>query len=222
MAIVLAELHCHTYRSKDCLMMPEKLVEVARAKGIGRLAITDHSEIEGAREAQILDPELVIIGEEVYTTQGELLAYFVKEWIPPGLEPMDAIHRLKEQNAVISVAHPLDPFRGGAWQEAALREILPYVDALEIFNARTVGGGANERARELADEAGLAGTAGSDAHAYLELGTAGLRLPAFDDSEGMRAALKQAEVVGRLSSPLVHFFSRYATFRKRLGWRPKS
>ena len=121
MAIVLAELHCHTYRSKDCLMMPEKLVEVARAKGIGRLAITDHSEIEGAREAQILDPELVIIGEEVYTTQGELLAYFVKEWIPPGLEPMDAIHRLKEQNAVISVAHPLDPFRGGAWQETALR-----------------------------------------------------------------------------------------------------
>lgn len=203
-------------------MMPERLLETARAKGIRHLAITDHSEIEGAREAQALDPDLVIVGEEIYTTQGELLAYFVTEWIPPGLEPMEAIHRLKEQDAVISVAHPLDPFRGGAWQEPALREILPYVDALEIFNARTVGKDANERARDLADEAGLPGTAGSDAHAYLEVGTAGLRLPAFDDAEGMRAALKQAEVVGKLSSPLVHFFSRYATFRKRLGWRPKS
>ena len=201
-------------------MMPERLLKTARAKGIERLAITDHSETGGAREAHALDPDLVIIGEEVYTTQGELLAYFVTEWIPPGLEPMDAIHRLKEQDAVISVAHPLDPFRGGAWQEPALHEILPYVDALEIFNARTVGKNANERARALADEAGLSGTAGSDAHHYLEVGMAGLRLPDFDDAEGMRSALKQAEVVGKLSSPLVHFFSRYATARKRLGWRP--
>ena len=222
MALVVAELHCHTYRSKDCLMMPKRLLETARSKGIGRLAITDHGEIEGAFEAQALDPDLVIVGEEVKTTQGELLAYFVREWIPPGLEPMEAIHRLREQEAVISVAHPLDPFRGGAWQEAALREILPYVDALEIFNARTIGKDANERARELADDAGLSGTAGSDAHAYREVGTAGLHLPAFDDAEGMRAALKEARVVGKLSSPLVHFFSRYATLRKRMGWRPKS
>ncbi|MFQ5942590.1 MAG: PHP-associated domain-containing protein [Anaerolineales bacterium] len=219
--MILAELHCHTYRSKDCLMMPERLLETARSKGIERLAITDHSEVEGAREAQALDPDLVIVGEEVYTTQGEMLAYFIDEWIPPGLEPMDAIRRMRDQGAVISVAHPLDPFRGGAWQEPALREILPYVDALEIFNARTVGKGANERAQELAAEVGLPGTAGSDAHAYVEVGTAGLRLPDFDDAEGMRAALKEAEMVGKLSSPLVHFFSRYATFRKRLGWRPK-
>lgn len=202
-------------------MMPERLLETARSKGIERLAITDHSEVEGAREAQALDPDLVIVGEEVYTTQGEMLAYFIDEWIPPGLEPMDAIRRMRDQGAVISVAHPLDPFRGGAWQEPALREILPYVDALEIFNARTVGKGANERAQELAAEVGLPGTAGSDAHAYVEVGTAGLRLPDFDDAEGMRAALKEAEMVGKLSSPLVHFFSRYATFRKRLGWRPK-
>lgn len=201
-------------------MMPERLLETARSKGIQKLAITDHSQVEGAREAHALDPELVIVGEEVYTSQGELLAYYVTEWIPPGLEPMEAIQRLKDQGAVISVAHPLDPLRGGAWQEAALREILPYVDALEIFNARTVGKDANERARDLAKEAGLPGTAGSDAHHYSEVGTAGLRLPAFTDAESMRAALREAEVVGKLSSPLVHFFSRYATFRKRLGWRP--
>ena len=203
-------------------MMPERLLETARARGIGKLAITDHSQVDGAIEAYALHPDLVIVSEEVYTSQGELLAYFVKARIPPGLEPMEAIQRLRDQGAVISVAHPLDPMRGGAWQETALREILPYVDALEIFNARTVGKGANERAVELANEAGLPGTAGSDAHAYLEVGTAGLRLPAFEDADGMRAALKEAEVVGKLSSPLVHFFSRYATFRKRLGWRPKS
>ena len=201
-------------------MRPERLLETARRKGIERLAITDHSELVGAQETHALDPELVIVGEEVYTSQGELLAYYVTEWIPPGLEPMEAIGRLKDQGAVISVAHPLDPFRGGAWDEDELRKILPHVDALEIFNARCVDRAANQRARELAKVAGLLGTAGSDAHHYLEVGTAGLRLPAFGDADEMRAALKEAEVVGKLSSPLVHFFSRYATFRKRLGWKP--
>lgn len=219
MELVRAELHCHTYWSKDCLMMPAKLVETARRRGIERLAITDHSQIGGALEAYELEPELVIVSEEVYTSEGELLAYFVKELIPPGLEPMLAIERLREQGAVISVAHPVDPFRGGAWDEVALREILPYVDAIEIFNARTVGKGANEQAAALARESDLPGTAGSDAHAYLEVGRAGLLLPQFHDASSMRSALETAEVVGKLSSPLVHFFSRYATWRKRLGWK---
>jgi predicted metal-dependent phosphoesterase TrpH len=216
MEIVSADLHCHTYRSKDCLMRPERLLATARRAGIDRLAITDHSQIEGAREAHALDPQRVIVGEEVYTTRGELLAYYVKELVPSGLEPLEAIRRLKDQGAVISVAHPLDPLRGGAWDEQHLREILPHVDAIEVFNARSIGRSANQRASELAGALGLPGTAGSDAHAYLEVGRARLRLPAFDDAESFRAALSQAEVIGRLSSPLVHFFSRYATWRKRL------
>jgi hypothetical protein len=130
---------------------------------------------------------------------------------------METIERMKAQGAVISVPHPLDSIRGGAWDEQDLRAILPFVDALEVFNARCIGGNANQRAQAVARQAGLPGTAGSDAHSYLEVGTAGLRLLAFHDAAGMRAALKQAEVVGRLSSPLVHFFSRYATFRKKLG-----
>jgi predicted metal-dependent phosphoesterase TrpH len=215
--IIRVELHCHTYRSKDCLMRVDRLLETARRKGLQRLAITDHNQIEGAFEAYAMDPELVIVGEEIFTTRGELLGYYMKELIPPGLEPMETIERMKAQGAVISVPHPLDSVRGGAWEEQDLRAILPFVDALEIFNARCIGGSANRQAQTVAQQAGLPGTAGSDAHSYSEVGTAGLRLPTFHDAAGMRAALKQAEVVGRLSSPLVHFLSRYASFRKKLG-----
>lgn len=216
METVTADLHCHTYRSKDCLMRPERLLAAARKAGIDRLAITDHSQIEGALEAHSLDPTRVIVGEEVYTTQGELLAYYVKELVPRGLEPLEAIRRLKEQGAVISVAHPMDPMRGGAWEEHSLREILPHLDAIEVFNARSIGAAANQRALKLAKAMGMPGTAGSDAHAYLEVGRAHLRLPPFDDAESFRRALGEAEVIGRRSSPLVHFFSRYATWRKRI------
>lgn len=213
---VLADLHCHTVHSKDCLMRPERLVEVARQRGLDRLAITDHNRIEGALEAEALDPELIVVGEEVWTTKGELLGYYLSEQVPANLEPMEAIERLRAQGAVISVSHPLDSMRGGAWDEDDLREILPYVDAIEVFNARSLTRAPNERARKLAEAMRLPGTAGSDSHAYLEVGRTRLRLPAFHDAESMREALERSEVIGRLSSPLVHFLSRYASLRKRI------
>lgn len=197
-------------------MRPEKLLQAARERGLDRLAITDHNSIDGALEAHALDPERIIVGEEVWTTKGELLGYYLNELVPAHLEPLEAIERLRAQGAVISVSHPLDPMRGGAWDEEDLREVLPHVDAIEVFNARSMTRAANNRALKLAQAMQLPGTAGSDSHAYLEVGRTRLRLPAFHDAESMRDALERAEVLGQLSSPLVHFLSRWASLRKRL------
>src|SRR6266542_3450419 len=132
----LVEFHCHTNASKDSLTRPEDLVTAARQKGIHRLVITDHNTIAGARAAQALNPELVIVGEEIMTDRGEILASFVTEEIPTGLTPQETIRRLKEQGAFISVSHPFDKFRSGGWEEVDLLEILPSVDAIEVFNSR--------------------------------------------------------------------------------------
>ena len=79
------EFHCHTIYSKDSLTTPERLVKACRRKGIDRVVVTDHNTITGARAAQALDPELVIVGEEIKTTRGEILAAFVTEDVPAGL-----------------------------------------------------------------------------------------------------------------------------------------
>ncbi len=218
----VVELHCHTYRSPDSLMEPAKLLEMCRARGIDRLAVTDHNTIQGALEAQALDPERVIVGEEILTTQGELLAYFVTEEVPAGLTPKETIARLRAQGAVISVSHPFDYTRKGAWRMEDLEAILPLVDALEVFNARSWRAAANRRAAEVARRAGLPGTAGSDAHAYAEVGRVRMRLPAFSDPASFLRVLSAGEVLGRRSSPLVHLYSRYAALAKRLGWRLRS
>ena len=63
--------------------------------------------------------ELIIIGEEIQTTEGELLAAFVEREIPAGLEPGAAIKMLKDQNAFISVSHPFDTMRSG-WKPDTL------------------------------------------------------------------------------------------------------
>ena len=209
------ELHCHTHASGDSLADPRRLLAVAVEKGIDRLAITDHNTTAGALEAAALDPERVIIGEEILTTEGELLAFFLREGVPPGLSPLETIARLRAQGAAIAVSHPFDYLRKGAWREASLERILPLVDALEVFNARTWDARPNRRAAEWARRAGLPGTAGSDAHAPFEVGTAWTRLAPFHDAESFRLALRTARVEGRRSPPWVHLVSRYAAWIKR-------
>jgi len=125
MDMLCIEFHCHTVFSKDSLTSPQKLVEVCRRKQIDRVIITDHNTIAGALAAQALDPQRVIIGEEIMTTRGEILAAFVTDEIPAKLSPQETILRLREQNAFISVSHPFDEWRSGGWQETDLLEILP-------------------------------------------------------------------------------------------------
>lgn len=215
MKTIRVEFHCHTIYSKDSLLPPRRLVEAARQLGLGRVIITDHNSIGGALEAQQIDPERVIVGEEILTTRGELLAAFVREEIPAGLQPLEAIRRLRAQGAFISVSHPFDPTRG--WKREHLLEILPHVDALEVFNARCLGMRPNDEARDFARLHGLPGTVGSDAHTLREVGRATLTLPPFWDAESLRQALKQATAHTRLSSPLVHLSSRWAMFAKKCG-----
>lgn len=216
---VNVELHCHTCFSKDSLTTPAKLLAAARRRRIHRLAVTDHNTIDGALEAQALDPARFIIGLEVMTTEGELLAYFVKENVTPGSSPEKTIERLRAQGAVIGISHPFDSIRHGSWKEPALRRILPLIDVVEIFNARTMTMHPNKRAHALAESESKLGIAGSDAHHLSEVGAVTMKMENFHTPAEFLRSLVSATIHGRRSSPLVHLFSRYATWRKKLGWR---
>lgn len=210
------ELHMHTYASKDSLVPIDRLLACCARKGIDRIAITDHNEIRGALEAKALDPERVIVGEEIATTEGELIGYFMSERIPPGLEPIKAVNQLRKQGAVISVAHPFDSTRTHHWQPGNLIALSPFLDAIETFNARCLFPMPNELAAAFADDYGLLETVGSDAHSLYELGRATLITPEFSDAVSFKLALISAEKDQRLSPAFVHLFSRYATFVKRI------
>ena len=192
-------------------------METCRRKGIDRVVVTDHNTIAGARAAQALDPELVIVGEEILTTRGEILAAFVMEEIPARLTPQETIQRLKEQGAFISVSHPFDEFREGGWAEDDLLDILPYVDAIEIYNSRCMVPRFNRAAKQFAEEHNIAGTVGSDAHAAFEVGRSLLRLEQFEGPDGMRKVIRNAQFETRWSPPWFHLASRFAVLRKRLN-----
>jgi len=189
-------------------------LSAARRKKLDRLVITDHNSIAGALAAHALDPERIIIGEEIMTTKGEILAAYVSREIPRGLSPQETIQQLREQGAFISVSHPFDSWRNGAWKMEDLLEITPLVDAIEILNSRCSTAADNQRAKEFAFQYKLPGTAGSDAHAAFELGAARMILPQFNGPEELRKVIMDGEVKGGLSPFWVHFFSFYARWRK--------
>ena len=94
------DLHCHTSASFDSLASPASVVRAAIARGLTHLAITDHERIRGALEArehalEALEHALaqgagepgltIIVGEEIRSRDGDLVAVFLTESIPPGL-----------------------------------------------------------------------------------------------------------------------------------------
>ena len=192
------------------------LVKTCRRKGIDRVVVTDHNTIVGARAAQTIDPELVIVGEEIMTTRGEILAAFVSEEIPRGLTPQETIRRLKDQGAFISVSHPFDRWRSGHWREPDLLEILPQVDAIEVYNSRCMQPKFNREAQQFAETHQLAGTVGSDAHATFELGQSLMALEPFEGPDELRNIIHRGIPKVRWSPPWFHFSSRYAVIYKKV------
>jgi len=169
-----------------------------------------------------LAPELVIVGEEIMTPQGELLAYYLHESVPAGLSPEETIRRLRDQGAIISVSHPFDRLRGGAWKEENLLRIIDKIDAIEIFNARCFFMEDNQKAIQFAQNHHLLGTAGSDSHIEREYGqTLTLLRPFEHNPVDFLSAVCGADYVKQLSSRLVHFGSMAATWQKRLGLKPR-
>lgn len=218
---VKIDLHMHTCVSKDGALHPARVVEIAKRKGLDRICITDHNAIDGALAARQIDPDFVIVGEEILIDKGcEILAFFVQEWVPPGLSAEETVARLQAQGAVISVSHPFDRHRNQPWTEAWLEAILPALDAVEGFNARAIHAEDNNRAQAFAAAHNLPTTAGSDAHSGLEIGRAYLEMPPFTTAAEFRRGLAQATMHGQLSPAWVHLLSTVNKWRGRLGLKP--
>jgi predicted metal-dependent phosphoesterase TrpH len=211
------ELHAHTIYSVDSLIRLDNLQSICQKRGVDKLAITDHNDVRAALQMARMYPIWVIPGIEVMTTHGELLAWYIKGPVPAGLTPQETIRRLRDQGAVIGVAHPFDRYRSGAWQLENLREIVELVDAIEVFNSRCLHKEDNDKALAFARKHDKLMTCGSDAHTPREYGRAVMQTNPFpNNADGLRQALKEATCEGQLSRPGVHLSSTFAKWAKRI------
>jgi predicted metal-dependent phosphoesterase TrpH len=214
------DLHIHTCYSPDSLTPLERIIEVAHQRGLDKVAITDHDRMEGALRMREMAPDLVIVGEEIRTSEGELLCFFLEEEVPGGLSPEETIARVRDQGGIVGVSHPGDRMRREAMRMWTLARIRDRLDCVEVFNARCPLPGHNRWLAAWAAEQGLLGTAGSDAHHALEIGRAYVEMPPFTDRDDFLEKLSQGRIYGRLSLPWVHFLSTWARLRKHFSPSP--
>jgi hypothetical protein len=212
------DLHCHTSASFDCLARPADVVRAATARGLTHLVVTDHDRIDGALAAREVAPAglTVIIGEEVKTTEGDLIAAFLERAVAPGMTAVETVAAVREQGGLVGIPHPFDRLRGTPLTDARMSALATLVDWVEVHNARLVGGG-NERAAAFASEHGLAGVAVSDAHSTLEVGVAYTALDGDPSTPaGLLAALAGGEIVPGRASYVIRLWTPVAKTVNRL------
>jgi len=212
------DLHCHTSASFDSLARPADVVKAAAARGLTHLVITDHDRIDGGLVARDLaTPGLtVIVGEEIKTAEGDLIAAFIERPVMPGMSAAESVAAVREQGGLVGIPHPFDRMRGSVRSEARMLALAPLVDWIEVHNARLVGGG-NERAAEFALEHGISGVGASDAHSVMEVGVAYTALDGDPSTPaGLLAALPGAEIVAGRATYVVRLWTPVAKLVNRL------
>ncbi|MFH1087713.1 MAG: PHP domain-containing protein, partial [Chloroflexota bacterium] len=197
-------------------MSLETIVSRCRERDINCIALTDHGGIEGAVKLQHMSPFQVIVGEEVLTSSGEIIGLFLTEQISSGLSAEEAIRRIRAQGGLVLLPHPCDRFRFAIFKDGVDEALLAQVDAIEVFNSRSLSPGSAEKARQVADEYNLPASAGSDAHTPHELGNAYVEMPDFKGKEDFLDSLRQGKIFARNSGLMVHVSSNLARLKKQL------
>ena len=209
------DLHMHTHFSHDSGAPSKSIVDRCIRTGLSCIAVTDHNTIQGALEVRSIAPFPVIVGEEIKSSEGDIIGLFLKEDVPKGLSPLDTVEAIRSQGGLVMVPHPFDRFRPSAIKHRALQEILPYVDIMEAFNAHDLLMRDNERAAAYTRDNHLVAAAVSDSHTPLELGHTYMEIQEFDGTPGgLKAALARACLVTRRANRLLRLTTVYVKLKR--------
>lgn len=131
-----ADLHLHTNYSDGMMSPEETLVTIALETDLRTIAITDHDTAEGALVARSfarrrgLELE-VVVGQEITTGQGDVLALFIDESLPRFSTAAEAVHAVHRLGGLAVAPHP---FFVWGWEMESVHfhiRTVPF-DAVEV------------------------------------------------------------------------------------------
>ncbi len=171
--------HIHTLFSHCSISQPERIIRHAAAIGLGAIAVMDHNDIRGARDAvrcaaylksrgEIPQDFLVIPGVEMNTKVGHVGALFVDEDFPRNLRPPELVEAIHAAGGIAIAVHP--------YHSTGIRDAVfdaPF-DAIEVHCGSVFGRRLVTANRDLADDPRLATASklgSSDAHYIRAIGS---------------------------------------------------
>ena len=138
----------------------------------------------------------MIVGEEVKTSEGEVIGLFLERTIPGGMTFAQTIAAIREQGGIVYVPHPFDRLHTIP-SPPVLRANVADLDVLEVFNSRLAFPGFNELAERFAQRYRIPAAAGSDSHVLPGIGTALCGMDDFTGPGDFVAALAESRIVRR-------------------------
>lgn len=188
---IKADFHSHTCHSRDGYQTPHELVTRAREVELDKIAVTDHHTLDGAHRARDIDPERIIVGEEITSRCGiDIIGLYLTKRIAPRLPLEQVVDEIRAQGGVVYLPHP---FAYIVSPRQRAERACPLADIVEVWNSRAFYRPWNRRAMELVRERALPEAAGSDGHFSFELGRAMTVLPNFNDAATLKLAAKEAQ-----------------------------
>lgn len=190
--MVRIDFHTHTHFSYDCMMQPERILRIAKQKGLTHIVINDHDTIKGGLACKALEQSIginVIVGSEIKTDIGDVSGIFLKEEISPG-PYLEVLEKIRNQNGISILNHPFVGHKLAGVNFQAF-------DLIEGYNGRC-NAEQNKMALDLAKEFNKSITSGSDAHTYAEIGN----------------NYSEYEIINDFTHPLNHVYNKSHSFYK--------
>ena len=192
-----ADMHLHTLYSDGVMEVQALLDHVERSTDLDLIAITDHERIDGALRGRELHAAGayhfgLVVGEEITTRRGHLLALFLDERIPP-LRPLEeTIERIHAQGGIAIAPHPMAPLTPSLGRRSLMRlhhdpDLTHRLDAIEMLNPSVAGRARRPHRHALNQLMELAAVGNSDAHVIEHVGTGWTSFPGAGAEDYRRA-----------------------------------
>lgn len=208
------DFHTHSTASPDGSIKAAQYKQLLDSGRLDAIAVTDHNRIDFALALQQELGSKIIVGEEIMTTEGEIIGLFLKELVPAKLSPLETVQAIKKQGGLVYIPHPFETVRKGL-QAKSLAAITDYIDIMEVYNGRAMLQNRTAKAMEWSQTHNKLGAASSDAHGSKGVGYTYTMLSALPTKASLLKLLQAAELVAA-RPPL-----RSLTYPKLNRWTKK-
>lgn len=210
------DLHTHSIASHDGGLSIAHYKKALDDELLNTIAVTDHNRIDYAILVQQELGKSIIIGEEIMTTQGEVIGLYLKHPIQPGLSLAATVAAIKEQGGIVYVPHPFESVRKGLKPDD-LESIKGLIDLIEVCNGRAFTQNRSSKAVVWAKLNNVKGFASSDAHGFKGLGTTYTQVNDPLTKANLAEQMQKAVLITDRPGLATLLYPKYHKLRKKLG-----